>query len=105
MKNGGLPAHHLWTSSLTQLVSLWRHVLEHPPDRNIKAPLARNLPSRSAWNAFWQESLNSFQQKTAKKTPNNDKEIFTCYHPPLTKSRIDDINNNKHNHFLLTGRA
>src|SRR5579859_1374446 len=68
MRNGGSPAHRFWTSSLTQRVFLWQHVLEHPPDRNIKVPLARNLPSHSGWNAFWRESLSSFQRKTAQKT-------------------------------------
>src|SRR6266567_7188223 len=69
MRNGGSPAHRFWTSSSTQLVSLWRHVSEHPPGRNIKVPLARNLPSPLGWNAFWRESLSSLQRKTAKKTP------------------------------------
>src|SRR5260221_380725 len=69
MRNGGSHAHRFWTSSSTPFGSRWRHVSEHPPGRNIKVPPARNLPSHSGWNAFWRESLSSFQRKTVKKTP------------------------------------
>src|SRR5216683_2462169 len=69
MRNGGLPAHRFWTSLSTPLVSLWRRVSEHPLGRNIKVPLARNLPSHSGWNVFWRERLRSLQRKTAKRTP------------------------------------
>src|SRR5947209_14273734 len=68
MKNGGSPAHRFWISSLTRRVFLWQPVLEQPPGRNTKVPLARNLLSHSGWNAFWRGSLSLFQRKTAKKT-------------------------------------
>ncbi len=57
----------LWTSSLTQLGSPLRHVSEHPPGRNIKVPLARNLPSHSGWNAFWRNGFAHFSEKQRRK--------------------------------------